>query len=52
MAVKRAHKFTEQVHKTIAIETYRASVEMAKDRGAFAIYDSKREQNNPFIPSL
>ena len=43
---------TEQVHKTIAIETYRASVEMAKERGAFGIYDSNREQNNPFIQRL
>jgi len=49
---EEGNKFTEQVHKTIAIETYRASVEMAKDRGAFAIYDSKREQNNPFIQRL
>jgi ribonucleoside-diphosphate reductase alpha chain len=44
--------FTEQVHKTIAIETYRASVEMAKERGAFGIYDSSREQDNPFIQRL
>jgi ribonucleoside-diphosphate reductase alpha chain len=44
--------FTEQVHKTIAIETYRASVEMAKERGAFSIYDSTREQDNPFIQRL
>ncbi|TDR20500.1 adenosylcobalamin-dependent ribonucleoside-diphosphate reductase [Marinicella litoralis] len=43
---------TEQVHKTIAIETYRASVEMAKERGAFGIYDSSREQDNPFIQRL
>jgi ribonucleoside-diphosphate reductase alpha chain len=44
--------FTEQVHKTIAIETYRASVDMAKERGAFGIYDSAREQDNPFIQRL
>ena len=44
--------FTEQVHKTIAIETYRASVDMAKERGAFSIYDSNREQGNPFIQRL
>lgn len=43
---------TEQVHKTIAIETYRASVDMAKERGAFSIYDSSREQHNPFIQRL
>ncbi|MCB1584391.1 MAG: adenosylcobalamin-dependent ribonucleoside-diphosphate reductase [Marinicella sp.] len=44
--------FTEQVHKTIAIETYRASVNLAKERGAFGIYDSEREANNPFIQRL
>jgi len=44
--------FSEEVHKTIAVETYRASVRMAKERGAFAIYDSKKEVDNPFIQRL
>ena len=44
--------FSEQVHKTIALEAYRSSVNMAKERGAFAIYDSEREKNNPFINRL
>ena len=47
-----ATKFSEQVHKTIALEAYRSSVNMAKERGAFAIYDSEREKNNPFINRL
>ncbi|KAA5537691.1 adenosylcobalamin-dependent ribonucleoside-diphosphate reductase [Paenimyroides baculatum] len=40
--------FSENIHKTLALAAYRSSVEMAKERGAFAIYDSKRELNNPF----
>ncbi len=41
--------FSVEVHKTLALAAYRASVEMAAERGAFAIYDSKREENNPFL---
>ena len=44
-----ATDFSEEVHKTIAIECYRSSSILAKERGAFAIYDTKREMNNPFI---
>ncbi|WP_229728332.1 adenosylcobalamin-dependent ribonucleoside-diphosphate reductase [Marinicella pacifica] len=44
--------FSEKIHKMIAVETYRASVNMAKERGAFGLYDSEREKNNPFIQRL
>jgi ribonucleoside-diphosphate reductase alpha chain len=44
-----ATDFSEKVHRTIAIEAYRSSVQMAKERGAFTVYDSEREKNNPFI---
>lgn len=44
--------FSEQVHKTVTVEAYRASVGMAKERGAFKIYDSKREKNNPLIQRI
>ena len=44
-----ATDFSEKVHRTIAVEAYRSSVQMAKERGAFAVYDSEREKNNPFI---
>jgi len=44
-----ATDFSEEIHKTIALEAYRSSVYLAKDRGAFSIYDSKREVNNPLI---
>ncbi len=41
--------FSTEVHKVLGIETYRASVNLAKERGAFAIFDADREKNNPFI---
>jgi ribonucleoside-diphosphate reductase alpha chain len=41
--------FSEEVHKTIAIEAYRGSVQLAQERGAFPIYDAQREQDNPFV---
>jgi ribonucleoside-diphosphate reductase alpha chain len=44
--------FAVEIHKTIAIEAYRASVTAAKERGAFAIFDAEREKNNPFILRL
>ena len=49
---EEATEFSEKVHKTVALGAYRSSVEMAKERGAFEIYDNKREQNNPFIQRL
>ncbi len=47
-----ATDFSVEVHKLLAIEAYRASVAMAKERGAFPIYDTEREKNNPFILRL
>lgn len=44
--------FSEEVHKTLALETYRSSVYLAKERGVFKIYDPEREKNNPFIKRL
>ena len=49
---EEATTFSEQVHKTIALAAYRASMEMAKERGAFEVYDAEREKNNPFILRL
>ncbi|WP_286334384.1 adenosylcobalamin-dependent ribonucleoside-diphosphate reductase [Bacteroides caecimuris] len=49
---EEATEFSEKVHKTVALGAYRSSVEMAKERGAFEIYDNEREQNNPFIQRL
>jgi ribonucleoside-diphosphate reductase alpha chain len=44
--------FSLQVHKTIAVEAYRGSVHLAKERGAFLVFDAEREKNNPFIQRL
>jgi len=47
-----ATEFSVNVHRILAVEAYRASTEMAKERGPFPIYDSEREINNPFITRL
>ncbi|NRA49499.1 MAG: adenosylcobalamin-dependent ribonucleoside-diphosphate reductase, partial [Phaeodactylibacter sp.] len=44
--------FSVDVHRTLAINAYRSSSIMAKERGAFPIYDSDREAENPFINRL
>jgi ribonucleoside-diphosphate reductase, adenosylcobalamin-dependent len=44
--------FSTEVHKLLAHEAYRSSVNLAEERGPFEIYDSKREENNPFIKRL
>ena len=49
---EEATTFSEEVHRTIALQAYRSSVTMAKERGAFEIYDTGREKNNPFINRL
>ncbi|HHT23427.1 MAG TPA: adenosylcobalamin-dependent ribonucleoside-diphosphate reductase [Bacteroidales bacterium] len=47
-----ATDFSEKVHKAVALAAYRSSVNMAKERGAFHVYDAKREENNPYILRL
>lgn len=44
-----ALNFSEKIHKTLAVEAYRSSIEMAKERGSFPIYDALREDKNPMI---
>ncbi|MCB7480727.1 adenosylcobalamin-dependent ribonucleoside-diphosphate reductase [Christiangramia sediminis] len=44
--------FSVDIHKNIALSAYRASVDTAKERGAFSIFDSEREKDNPFILRL
>jgi ribonucleoside-diphosphate reductase alpha chain len=41
--------FSVNIHKTLCIEAYRASVDLAADRGAFPLYDTNKEKDNPFI---
>ena len=47
-----ATDFSESVHKALALAAYRSSVELAKERGAFEIYDAEREKDNPYINRL
>ena len=44
-----ATEFSVKVHRALALAAYGSSVNMARERGAFEIYDAKREENNPFI---
>ena len=44
--------FSVEIHKLLAVEVYRSSVELARDRGAFPVYNAEREKNNPFIKRL
>lgn len=46
---QEATDFSVEVHRTLALNAYRSSVTMAKERGAFAIFDAKREAANPFL---
>ncbi|AKU70234.1 adenosylcobalamin-dependent ribonucleoside-diphosphate reductase [Prevotella fusca JCM 17724] len=49
---QEATDFSVEVHRTLALNAYRSSVTMAQERGAFEIYDAKREKNNPFVNRL
>lgn len=42
----------ELIQKTLALAAYRSTVMLAKERGAFEIFDAKREEKNPFINRL
>lgn len=47
-----AIEFSVKVHRELMLAYYRASVDMAEERGPFEVYDAKREVNNPFIGRL
>lgn len=47
-----ANQFSTNVHKELKIAAYASSVELAKERGAFPLWDAEREKNNPFILRL
>lgn len=46
---EEATTFAVEVQRTLALSAYRSSVTMARERGAFEVYDTEREKNNPFI---
>ena len=47
-----ATAISEDVHRRLALTAYASSVEMARERGAFEIFDADREKNNPFMLRL
>ncbi len=47
-----ATDFCEDIHKKLALAAYRSSVDMARDRGSFPVYDAIREEKNPMINRL
>ncbi len=47
-----ATDFSVEVHKALTLAAYRSSVDMARERGAFEVYDTEREKNNPYIKRL
>ncbi|MBO4645970.1 MAG: adenosylcobalamin-dependent ribonucleoside-diphosphate reductase [Bacteroidales bacterium] len=47
-----SNAFSTEVHKQLALAAYRSSVTMAKERGAFPVYSSEKETNNPYILRL
>lgn len=47
-----AISFSVEIHKTLAVEAYRSSVQLAAERGPFPIYSNEKEKNNPFIQRL
>lgn len=46
---QEATDFSVSVHRTLALAAYRSSVDMARERGAFKVFDAKREAANPFL---
>ncbi len=51
-ASDEAIEFSTSIQKLLAFEAYKSSVNLAKERGAFEVFDAKREENNPFINRL
>ena len=49
---EEAIDFSTKVHKTLAVEVYKSSVNLAKERGAFKIYNAEKEKDNPFIQRI
>lgn len=47
-----ATDFSVSVHRAVALAAYTESVEMAEQRGAFGVYDTQREKDNPFIARI
>ena len=48
----KALDFATKVHQTLAVEAYRESVNMARVRGAFTVFNAEKEKDNPMINRL
>ena len=48
----KALDFATKVHQTLAVEAYRESVNMARVRGPFKVFNAEKEKNNPMINRL
>ena len=46
---KEGNEFSTLVHKTLALAAYRSSVEMAKERGAFEVFDAEKEKQSIYF---
>ena len=49
---EEATDFSEEIHKVLAVTAYESSITMAKERGAFKVWDFETEINNPFIQRI
>ncbi len=49
---KKATEFAVSIHKSLAINVYKGSCELAKDRGSFLVFDAELEKDNVFIKRL
>lgn len=47
-----ATDFSDEVHRTLKLNAYKSSIIMAKERGAFPIYDFYKESANPFLERI
>tara|TARA_B100000519_G_scaffold190715_2_gene190459 strand:+ start:2019 stop:4532 length:2514 start_codon:yes stop_codon:yes gene_type:complete len=43
---------TEKIYKSLAVNAYRSSINMAKERGAFEVFDAKKEEGHPFLQRI
>ena len=49
---EEAIEFSEEVHRVLAVESYKSSINLAKERGCFPIWDYEKEKENPFIQRI
>lgn len=49
---KESIKITDEIYKTLAVNSEKSSCLMARDRGAFPVFDAKLEKGHPFIDRL